>query len=267
METTYVTSKDGTKIAYTKQGSGPAVILVDGALTYRQMGPNGALAKELARDFTVYTYDRRGRGESPETQPWSYQREIEDLDALIDLAGGEALLYGISSGGALALEATRQLGKKVKKLAVFEIPFVVDDSRPPVPDDYLEHMQQLVAENKRGAVIKYFMTKGVNLPPMMVALFPVLPGWPKMKAIAHTLPYDVAMVVDYEHGKPLPPKQWASITQPVLVIDGGKSPQPMRNAMHALADVLHSEYKTLPGQTHIVKAAAIGPVIATFFKQ
>src|SRR6185295_9545582 len=127
-----VTSKDGTIIAYDQIGNGPAVILVDGALCYRASGPNGPLANVLAQNVTVFTYDRRGRGDSTDTQPYAVEREVEDIDALINEAGGSVFLYGISSGAGLALEATNKLGAKIKKLAVYEAPFIVDDSRPPI---------------------------------------------------------------------------------------------------------------------------------------
>lgn len=137
-----VISKDGTTIAYDKIGNGPPLILVDGALCYRESGPNGPLASELKEHFTVFTYDRRRRGESTNTPPYSVAREIEDIEALINEASGEAFLYGISSGAALALEAINA-GLSVKKLALYEAPFIVDDSRDPVPEDYLDELREL----------------------------------------------------------------------------------------------------------------------------
>src|SRR5215469_13717062 len=122
-----VQSKDGTSIAYNTLGTGAAVILVDGALGYRLFGASSELAELLAPRFTAYSYDRRGRGESGDTQPFAVEREIEDIEALIDAAGGAAYLYGISSGGALALEATLGLPGKVTKLAIYEVPY--DDSQ------------------------------------------------------------------------------------------------------------------------------------------
>src|SRR5262245_53932823 len=128
--TSTVTSRDGTTITYNRAGSGPALILVDGALCTREKGPNGPLAQQLADQFTVHWYDRRGRGDSTDTAPYAVEREIEDLAALIADAGGSAHLYGISSGGVLALEAALR-GLPVEKLALYEAPLVVDDSRPP----------------------------------------------------------------------------------------------------------------------------------------
>src|SRR5215216_1351199 len=116
-----VTSKDGTQIAYDKRGEGPAVILVDGALCHRAFGPMPRLSELLSSQFTVINYDRRGRGDSSDTQPYALEREIEDIDALIDAVGGSASLYGISSGGALAMEAAIKLKEKVRKLAIYEV--------------------------------------------------------------------------------------------------------------------------------------------------
>jgi pimeloyl-ACP methyl ester carboxylesterase len=261
-----VTSQDGTQIAYDRIGQGPAVILVDGALCHRAAGPNPALAKELARGFTVYTYDRRGRGASGDTAPFAPEREIEDLAALVEVAGGTAFLYGISSGAALAMAAVES-GLPVSKVAVYEAPFVVDDTRPPIPDDYERQIDEMVATGRRGQAVGYFMREGVNLPGAVVFMMRFMPAWSGIKAIVHTLPYDVAFVAEYEHGKPLPAAPWASVKIPTLVIDGGKSPAWIRNAMRAWAEVLpNAEHRTLDGQTHIVKAEALAPVLEGFFR-
>lgn len=257
-------SADGTKIAYTRAGSGPALVLVDGAMCYRGSSPNDALAKELAAHFTVYTYDRRGRGESTDTGPYSVEREVEDLAALVKEAGGEVLLFGISSGAALALEAASVL--PVTKLALYEPPFVVDDSRPRVPADYVTRLDAALAAGKRGTAVKMFMTEGVGLSGAMVAMMRIMPFWAKLKRVAHTLPYDTSFVVEYQSGSPLP-AAWPEVKIPTLAVDGGKSPQWMRTGVSSLAKVLPSaEYRTLPGQTHIVKAAALAPVLSEFYR-
>src|ERR1700730_9401146 len=131
-----VLSKDGTLIAFDRSGNGEAIILVDGALCYRASGPSGPMAALLAEHFTVFTYDRRGRGDSGDTAPYAVEREVEDIDALIKEAGGDAFAYGVSSGAALALEAANR-GLPIKKLVLYEAPFIVDDSRPPLPADFL----------------------------------------------------------------------------------------------------------------------------------
>jgi pimeloyl-ACP methyl ester carboxylesterase len=261
-----VTSKDGTIIGYEKIGSGPAVILVDGAFGSRAFGPNADFAALLAHDFTVYTYDRRGRGESGDTQPYAVEREIEDIAALIDAVGGSVYLYGISSGAGLALAAANQgLGEK---LAIYEAPFIVDDSRKLLPSDYIDTMRAMVADDKRGDVVKLFMTKGVGLPSIFVYMMRLMPSWSKMKGVAHTVLYDSLIMEPNQHGQPLDKAQFEGINVPTLVVAGGKSPAWMQNGMRALATILpNAEHFTLEGQMHIVKAAALAPVVSDFFKR
>ena len=257
-------SKDGTTIAFDRSGRGPALILVDGALCYRASGPSGPLAALLAQRFTVFTYDRRGRGDSGNTSPYAIEREVEDLDALIKEAGGQAFVYGISSGAALALEAATR-GLAIKKLALYEAPFIVDGTRPPIPANFLTWLEDAVAAGRRSDAVKAFM-KLVGVPAVFVALMRFLPSWPRLTAVAHTLPYDITLVKDYERGTALPSNQWSGATMPTLVMDGGKSPAWMRNAMRALTGVLpNATYRTLPGQTHMIGAKAIMPPLVEFF--
>ena len=259
-------SKDGTSIAYDELGMGPPLILVGGALNTRSFGPNGSLAPLLAERFTVINYDRRGRGASGDTRPWAVEREVEDIAALVEAAGGSAYIFGISSGAALALEAATR-GLVIEKLALYEAPFIVDDSRPPLADDYLVRIQDLAASDRPGDAIRLFMREGVGLSAVVVALMRFMPAWSKLRAVAHTLPYDAAIVYDNQKGRPLPPEQWSSATMPTLVSAGGKSPDGMRNAMRELAGVLpNARYHTLEGQTHIVKAEALAPVLVEFFE-
>ena len=260
-----VISKDGTHIAYDKLGEGPPVVLVGGAFNTRTFGPNGGLVPLLAERFTVINYDRRGRGESTDTTPYAVEREIEDLEALIETAGGSAHVFGISSGAALALEAANR-GLAIDKLALYEAPFIVDDSRAPVPDDYLPKLQGMVAADRRSDAIRLFMRQGVGVPAVFVAMMRIMPAWSKLKAVAPTIIYDAAIVNDYRKGEPLPSDRWTSVTMPTLVAAGGKSPEWMRNAMRELADVLNAEHRTLEGQTHIVKPEALAPVLVDFFQ-
>jgi pimeloyl-ACP methyl ester carboxylesterase len=259
-----VTSADGTTIAYERAGSGPPLILVDGALCHRGFGPARPLAEKLTDRFTVYFYDRRGRGDSGDTPPYAVQREVEDIAALVAEAGDPVFLYGISSGAVLALEAAARLDG-IRKLAVYEAPFVVDDSHPPRPDDYLQRMQELIEADRRSDAVRSFM-RTVGTPGVVVAMLRLTPVWRKLKAVAHTIPYDFQLLGDTGSGKPLPADRWAAATQPALVMAGGKSPAYLRNGMRALADVLpDAYYRTLPGQTHLLKPQAVAPVLAEFF--
>ena len=261
-----VTSNDGTRIAYDKLGEGPPLLLVGGAFNTRTFGPNGGLAPLLAERFTVINYDRRGRGDSTDTPPYAVEREIEDIESLIEEVGGSAHVFGISSGAALALEAANR-GLAIEKLALYEAPFIVDDSRAPVPDDYLQRLEGLVASDRRGDAIRLFMRQGVGLPAVFVAMMRIMPAWSKLKAVAPTVIYDATIVDDYQKGRPLPSDRWTSVTMPTLVAVGGKSPDWMRNAMRALADVLpKARRSTLGGQTHIVKPQALAPVLVEFFE-
>ncbi len=263
---TTVISGDGTRIGYEIRGGGPPLILVDGALCYRQMGPMPGLAKHLTKHFTLVLYDRRGRGESGNAVPWSIDREVEDIAALITAVGGSASLFGVSSGAVLALDAAAR-GLSIPKLAVYEPPFIVDQSRDPVTDDFIPGLHRLLAEGNRGEVVRRFM-KMVGVPGIFIALMRLFPSWPKLAAVAHTVPYDLTVMQGTQAGRPLPRDRWASVRSPCLVIDGGKSPQWMRNGAKALHDLLpQSAYQTLPGQTHMVKSEVLAPALIEFFTQ
>jgi pimeloyl-ACP methyl ester carboxylesterase len=256
-------SKDGTPIAFERIGNGPPVILIDGALCYRGMGASGQLAELLAPHFTVFTYDRRGRGGSSDTSPYAVEREIEDIAELLSEAGGAAFLWGMSSGAVLALEATNRL-RGIKKLALYEAPFIVDDSRPTIERDWVR-IAGAVAANRRGEAVKLFL-KLVGVPAFLIAVMPLMPMWSKLKAIAHTLPYDGAIVGDNQRGKPLPAGRWASVTVPALVMDGRKSPAWMHRGSRSLASVLpNARHHTLEGQTHMLKPKAHAPLLVEFF--
>lgn len=261
---TTVQSKDGTKIAFEKTGNGPALILVDGALCYRAFGPTPKLVPLLTDRFTVYTYDRRGRGESGNADKYEVQREVDDLNAVIEAAGGSASVLGFSSGAALALEAANR-GSKIERLALYEPPFIVDDSRTPTPPDFVPKLNEMLAEDRRGDAIRHFL-KLVGMPVIMVHAMRFFPGWRKLKGVAHTLPNDLAIVGENQQGKALPTNRWLSANVPTVVMEGGKSPVWMRNSMKALADILpNAELKTLEGQTHMVKPTVLAPVLKNLF--
>jgi len=261
-----VISQDGTKIAFDKTGNGPALIIVDGALCYRSFGPAKAIAELLQSDFTVYYYDRRGRGDSGDTAPYTIEKEVEDIAALIKEAGGSAFLFGQSSGAALSLEAANRL-KGVNKLAVYEAPFIVDATAPPLPADLLKKTNALVQADRRSDTVKLFM-KTVGTPFFAIFMMQLMPMWSKLKAVAHTIPYDFTLLNEFGSGKPLPKNRWGNIQVPTLVMDGAKSPVSMRNAMKSLAENLPlATYHTLDKQNHMVKAEALAPVLANFFEE
>jgi pimeloyl-ACP methyl ester carboxylesterase len=263
MET--VRSRDGTTIAFDRLGDGPAVILVGGAFSYRHFPKMRELAELLASRFSVVNYDRRGRGDSGDAAAYDVRREIEDLHALIDAADGAASLWGWSSGGTLALRAAGA-GLNVAKLAIYEAPFVVDKSSRLPPPDFAERLDALVAADRRSAAVRYYMTKGMGIPPAIVGLMRLAPFWPKLKAVAHTLPYDWAVLGDTMAGRPLSAAEWAPVTAPTLVMSGEKTPAQLRKAADALADVLpNAEHQRLPGQSHNPSMEVLAPVLEEFF--
>jgi pimeloyl-ACP methyl ester carboxylesterase len=258
-----VRSRDGTAIAYERSGSGPPLVLVDGALCHRRFGPMPQLAPLCARDFTVFAYDRRGRGDSGNTLPWAVEREVEDLAAVLAEAGGRASVLGVSSGAGLALEAARA-GLAIEKLVLYEAPFIVDASRPPLTDEDLRELERLLAEGKRGAAVKLFM-RIVGTPAPFVFVMSLLPVWKKLASVAHTLPYDLAIVGGEQRGRPLCAERWSHVQVPTLVAVGGKSPIWMQSGMRALAAALPgARLRTLPGQTHMVKPQVLAPLLVEF---
>jgi pimeloyl-ACP methyl ester carboxylesterase len=256
----HVESKDGTAIAYERTGSGPALILVDGALCCRSFGPASQLASLLAPHFTVITYDRRGRGQSGDAQPYSPAREVDDLAALIEAAGGSASLLGLSSGAALALEAAAT-GIRVDKVIAYEPPYVAEGSQNREPDHEAE-LKRLLAEGNRGGAVKYFMKDMVGAPATMVAMLRLMPWiWRKLQCVAHTLPYDAAVMTAFK----IPRPRFASISRPVLVMNGAKTDRRLRAAAQALREVIPSaSYRELAGQTHNVSPKALAPAAVGF---
>jgi pimeloyl-ACP methyl ester carboxylesterase len=256
-------SKDGTRIAYDKTGQGPALILVAGAFQDRMA--MSAYAAPLSEHFTVYNYDRRGRGESGDNQPYAVEREIEDMDALIQEAGGSAFVFGGSSGGVLTLDAAAH-GSKIPKLAVYEPPFVVDDSRVPPPEDIVEQLKDLITAGRRGDAAEAFMIKGSLMPADVVAGMRTQPFWPSVEAVAHTLVYDAMIMEGTMRGAALPLDRWKAVTIPTLVIYGGAGPSWSRNAAEALVDLLpHAQPRKLDGQFHDLTPDVLTPVLEKFF--
>jgi len=255
-----VRSKDGTAIGFDRSGSGPAVILVCGGSTDRSS--NAGVAALLAKDFTVFNYDRRGRGDSGDTQPYAIQREVEDLGAMITTAGGSAGVYGTSSGAALALEAAAS-GVPIAKLALWEPPFILEGTRPRPPANQAQHYRELVAAGRRGDALEFFMVKVVGLPPEFAAQMRNSPYWPVGEGLAHTLAYDAEIMGDYS----IPTARAAAVKARTLVLDGGASPDWLHQSADALAKAIPgAKRRTLAGQEHNVAPDAMAPALAEFLK-
>jgi pimeloyl-ACP methyl ester carboxylesterase len=261
-----VTSKDGTIIAFDRSGAGMALILVGGAFEQRAMDSATAQLAALpllAEHFSVFHYDRRGRGDSTDTQPYAVEREIEDIEALIDAAGGSAFVFGISSGAALAFEAAHALGSKVKKLAMYEAPYNSDPTARQAWMNYRQQLKELLAAGRTGdAVALFMMLLGMSadhVPEMRRH-----PMWPMFELVAPTLAYDAAALGE---DAAVPAEKAASVAVPALIMDGGASEWPfMHITAVALANAMpHAQHRTLEGQTHEVAAEAIAPVLVEFF--
>lgn len=253
-----VTSRDGTTIVFDRLGEGPPVVLVCGGSVDRMA--DAAIAQELASDFTVFNYDRRGRGDSADTPPYAIEREVEDIQAMIDTAGGSAHLWGSSSGAVLALIAAAS-GTSVTKLALWEPPFILDeDARPPA--DQVEQYERMISEGRRGDAAEYFMTKVVGMPPEFVADARTQPWWAGQEAIAHTLAYDARIMGDYS----IPTETAGAVKVPTLVLAGGADMPFMRESALALADAIpDGEVRFLDGQGHNVDPTVLAPALKEFF--
>ena len=253
-------SKDGTSIAFEAEGSGQPLLVVGGALSDR----NGALAfvPLLSDRYTVVRYDRRGRGDSGDTAPYAPAREVEDIEAVIAAVGGPVLAFGHSSGAALVLHAARG-GAAIESMALYEPPFIVDDTREPLPPDHLERLAAMAP----GEALEYFMTVAVQAPPQMVEGMKASPMWPSLLNVAHTLIYDNTTMYPDELGKPLP-REWADEVGaiPTLCIDGAESPDWMRNAVQALTELLPNARRlSLEGCDHSAPPATVAAVLTDFF--
>lgn len=258
-----VTSRDGTTIAYEQTGTGPALILITGALGNRF---GSGLVDPLSQHFTVIDYSRRGRGDSGDTPPYAVAREIDDLEALIDAVGGTAHLYGISSGAALALETANKLPTKVTKLALYDLPYITDNSRPPLPSDYVPHLNALIAAGRRGDAVEYFLTAAIRLPQEWLAGMKQSPMWPGLEQVAHTIAYDGTIMGDTMSGQPLPTDRWTAATMPTLVMNGGNSEPFFNTTASSLATILpNARHRPIPDQDHNISPATLAPLLIDFF--
>jgi pimeloyl-ACP methyl ester carboxylesterase len=258
-----VFSKDGTPIAFDRQGAGPAVILVDGALTFMSSGSNLELARLLAPHLTVYRYDRRGRGGSGDTQPYAVEREVEDIEALILEAGPSAYLYGHSSGASLALEATIRLGDRIKKLALYEAPYNSAAEDRKEWGDYVRQLREYLSANRRGDAVALFM-RFVSTPTAQIEGMRQAPFWSGLESIAPTLAYDHPAILG--EIRSVPTERAASVMAPTLVMNGAASYPFMEETARALAKAIpRAQHRVLEGQTHNVAPEVLAPVLLAYF--
>lgn len=259
--TKFVVSKDGTRVAYDESGEGPPLILVVGALGGRSTPFTDSYRKELAKQFTIIMYDRRGRGESSDTQPYAVQREVEDLAALVDACSGPPYVAGISSGAALALEAAAS-GVPMAGLFAYEPPYMVGDPPDAPPADFREHLTALISRGDRDGAVRYFM-RTVGMSRVMLAIMRLFPMWKSLRAVAHTLPYDAAVM----KGFALPEDRLKKVHVPTVVAAGSKTTPTLLAAAEAVARVVPgAKHKVLARQTHGVKPAALARALAEEFR-
>lgn len=261
--TEFTTSADGTRIAYTTVGSGPALVLVDGAMCYREFGPCKSLAEHLSGSFTVTYYDRRGRGESGNTLPYAPEREFEDLAAVIEAAGGDAFVLGFSSGGGLVLRAAAH-GVPMRKLASYEAPFIGPVHVKGQPVDAVAELTKRLDAGRPDKAVDFFMVDMVGGPKFMPVMMRMMGKvFAQLKAVAFTLPYDTELMTGFQ----VPVDELSRIRVPALVMVGGKAKPNMVAAVQGVADAVPgATHKLLPGQTHQVQDEAIAPELVAFFR-
>ncbi|GGV44926.1 alpha/beta fold hydrolase [Streptomyces griseoflavus] len=258
-----VQSADGTAIAYDRSGEGEPLVLVGGSFSERAHPTMTQLADELAPHFTVYNYDRRGRGDSADAPEYAVEREIEDLAAVIAEAGGSAKVFGLSAGGVLALKAAAA-GVDITRVAVYDPPFAVDGTGPKPPAGFTEKLTELAASDRRGEAVEFFMTKGMGAPAEAVAGMRFAPFWAGLEALAHTLPYDTTITGD---DFALPTEELSAVKVPVLVAHGGDADPWLHAGARATADAVpDARHRTLEGQGIAVEPSVLAPVLKEFFE-
>lgn len=267
--TQYATSADGTRIAFESAGTGPVVVLVDGAFCYREFGPARDLAKALADDFTVVIYDRRGRGESGDTLPYAPEREFEDLRAVIEANGGgagepDAFVMGQSSGAGLAYRAAAA-GVPMRGLIGYEAPWVgLRRNRDGSAKDYHADLDRLLDAGENGTAISYFMVDMIGSPRFVPLMMRIMAAkeWRKLLGVALTLRYDAAVMGDFT----VPGAELGRVAIPVLALCGSKAAPEMLAAQKKVASIIPGAgHAVLAGQTHQVSPAALKPEFLRFF--
>lgn len=257
-----VRSKDGTELAYDVVGSGPPLVYITGASCFRRFMPIVHDSKQFGRDFTVYTYDRRGRGDSGDSTPGTVEREVEDIEAIIDASGGEAHLLGHSSGAVLAIEAALRISEKVRSMVIYDAAYVSEDESAKRDYDELgREVYELLDEGKNARAMRTFLG-GIGTPRIFTALLPLVPGWRTMKELAPTLRYDIALT-----DSPPPLERISSIAVPTGVLVGEKSPSEMHGVAKQIAEAMpNGTFAQVSGQDHMVSAKALRPLLLRFLQ-
>jgi pimeloyl-ACP methyl ester carboxylesterase len=254
-----VTSPDGTHIEYETSGSGTPLVLAAGALGTKGSAWQRGFAAEFAKTFRVYSYDRRGRGGSSDTRPYTIEREVEDLQAVCAAAGGDPVVVGMSSGATLVLEAAAS-GVPMRAAVAFEPPYMVGAHRRPNHARYESEVSTLVARDDRDGAVKLFMCT-VGVPGFALFIMRLLPMWKQLIEVAHTLPYDAAIMRGFE----LPGSRLSAIGTPTLVVGGGRSPASLKDAARSVAHAIPgSRFVEIPKQSHNIKPSALAPVVREF---
>lgn len=256
-----IQSKDGTTLAYDVYGSGPALLLITGATCFRSFEPVLYDATTFAEQFTVYHYDRRGRGDSGNTLPYDPQREVEDIEAMIDAAGGSAFLYGHSSGAILALEAAIQLGEKVKKLVLYDASYVHNQTEQQEFRTLSQGLYTLLDNGNYDEAIRLFL-QDIGIPQEVLIDMQQSPQWPIMTALAPTLAYDTQLALN------LPPLERAShLTTPTQIIIGENNPESIHEVARQLSGVIaNATFIKLADQDHMPDPNVVLPVLSRFLK-
>lgn len=256
--TRHVTSADGTRIAVERRGSGPPLVIVDGAGCSRLLGASLEWAPLLADQFTVYTYDRRGRGESADTPPYAVDRELDDLRAVIAVAGEAPYLVGFSTGAELTRAAV-EVGVPTSGVALFEPPLMT-------LGDHAAPLAALIEAGRPSAAVFYWMTRVVAMSPTSIRLMRLLArrSWPLLVAAAPTLRYDLALL----ERAGFAPRADASGRErvPTIVLGGGGSPARLRAATEQTAAVIPgARLQWLPSQGQRVMPPVATAAVTAFF--
>jgi pimeloyl-ACP methyl ester carboxylesterase len=256
-----VQSTDGTSIAFQRTGKGQALILIGGAFCDHRARAAGLPLAACLNDFSVFCYDRRGRGASDDTAPYAIAREVEDLGALIGAAGGSAHVYGHSSGAILALEGAAA-GLPITKLALYEPPIVFGEGRQPLPSDLVERLSELAQQGKRSEAAELFLTRAVAVPAPAIAQMKRAPVWSALEALAHTLQYDARLAQD---GAAVVTRARA-VKQAALVVSGERSPAWMRSGVETLGAAMPAaRHVSMADQTHDVDVRPLALLLRDHF--